>query len=157
MNIHVAALHTVKLYPGGAEALAPSLLTRNRQGEPHQMSGAMLRNKVNINSSAHHLTWAEADQILSVTGDHRMLHALAGEHGYVLQKIDPETSGSLMDGFLSVSAVKGAIAVELSEMLADLMVSSNEAANFEQLCLKGQAALVRLAALGRAAAEAGAR
>jgi len=65
MNTIDAAYHTVHDYPGGAEALAP------RMG----MSAAVLRNKVNPNNTTHHLTYAEAQRIVALTGDVRMLQA----------------------------------------------------------------------------------
>src|SRR5690606_4424393 len=78
MNVIDAAYSTVHDYPGGAEALAA------RMGK----SAAVLRSKVNPNTSTHHLTLAEADEILGKTRDLRMLHALAANHGCVVLPAD---------------------------------------------------------------------
>lgn len=67
MNIIDAAHKTVHAYPGGSESLAPRIA----------MSAAVLRNKVNPNNSTHHLTLVEASEVMGVTGDYRILHALA--------------------------------------------------------------------------------
>lgn len=74
MNVADAAYLCVHDYPGGSESLAPRL----------GMSAAVLRNKVNPNNTTHHLTLAEADRLLAITGDHRLLHALAAQHGQVV-------------------------------------------------------------------------
>ena len=72
-----AAHATVHDYPGGSESLAPRL----------GMSGSILRNKVNANINTNHLTLVEADKMMSVTGDYRILEALAQHHGYVIVPI----------------------------------------------------------------------
>jgi len=89
MNITDAAHKTVKDYPGGAEALATRLITVNDKGEEKPMSGAVLRNKINPNNTTHRLTLAEANEIMGLTGDHRILVALAAEHGYGLHGLEP--------------------------------------------------------------------
>ena len=71
MNVTDAADATVHDYPGGSESLAP------RMG----MSAAVLRNKVNPGNDRNHLSLSEADRLMRVTGDHRILQALADQHG----------------------------------------------------------------------------
>lgn len=72
-----AAHATVHDYPGGSESLAPRL----------GMSGSILRNKVNGNINTNHLTLVEADRLMAMTGDHRILDSLADNHGYVIVPI----------------------------------------------------------------------
>lgn len=74
MNVADAAYSVVHDYPGGAESLAP------RVG----IGAAVLRSKVNPNCNTHHLNLTEADRITGVTGDPRILHALAATHGFVM-------------------------------------------------------------------------
>lgn len=81
-----AAHATVHDYPGGSESLAPRL----------GMSGSILRNKVNANINTNHLTLVDADKMMSVTGDHRILEALAQHHGYVLVPVEFDTPSSDM-------------------------------------------------------------
>ena len=72
MHVIDAAAQTVDQYPGGAESLAPRI----------GMSAGILRNKVNANNTTNHLSLAEANRIMSVTGDFRILQAMAQEHGF---------------------------------------------------------------------------
>lgn len=83
MNIIDAANATVHDYLGGSESLGP------RVGLP----GAVLRNKVNPRNDTQHLSLAEADRIMELTGDFRMLKALAHQHGFLLvESPDPDAS-----------------------------------------------------------------
>lgn len=74
MNVADAAHACVHAYPGGAESLAPRL----------GMRAAVLNSKVNPKTTTHHLSLSEASRIMGLTGDLRMLHALAAEHGQVV-------------------------------------------------------------------------
>ena len=86
MNIKDAAHATVHDYPGGSESLGPRM----------NIVPAVLRNKVNPNSTSHHLTLVEADRLMSMTGDHRILDALAQHHGYALVPVEFDTPPSDM-------------------------------------------------------------
>ncbi len=116
MNITDAAHKTVKDYPGGSEALAVRI----------GMSAAVLRNKVNPNNTTHILGWVEASEIMGVSGDDRMLHALAAEHGYTLQKMEAEGMASVMSSMLENAAKQGAFAQALQDALSDGLISENE-------------------------------
>lgn len=76
MNITTAADLTVHEYKGGSESLGPLV----------GISAAVLRNKVNPNNTTHHLALAEADRIVRMTGDARILAAFAHGNGYLLVK-----------------------------------------------------------------------
>jgi hypothetical protein len=71
------------------------------------MSAALLRSKVNPNNTTHHLTLVEAGEIMSVTDDHQILHAMAAEQGYTLQLIGAVPGGDLMRTLLHANAVEG--------------------------------------------------
>lgn len=73
MNVIDAAHAVVHDYPGGTPALAPRI----------GMAPAVLRGKVNVNDTGHHLTVVEALRIQQLTGDHRIFLAEADELGYV--------------------------------------------------------------------------
>lgn len=145
MNITDAAHKTVKDYPGGSEALAPRIA----------MSAAVLRNKVNPNNTTHHLTLAEASEIMGVTGDHRMLHALAAEQGYTLQATDAPSVGSIMCAMLAASAAKGDLESILAQALADNRITPNEAADIARACAAVQAAMTEVSRHANAKATAG--
>lgn len=135
MNIVDAAHNTVHDYPGGSEALAP------RMG----MSAAVLRNKVNPNNRTHHLTLEEADRMVGLTGDFRLLHAFAGNHGFVLAPAAAgEGTESVASLLLAASADEGDFSRLLREALVDGLITENEA---KSVCNAGaavQAAMVSL-------------
>jgi len=145
MNITDAAHKTVKDYPGGAEALATRLITVNDKGEEKPMSGAVLRNKVNPNNTTHRLTLAEASDVMSLTGDHRILVALAAEHGYGLHGLEPPpASGCLTSTILATSASKGHFAEMLHKCLQDGLITDNEFADLQSAATAVQSSLIVL-------------
>lgn len=146
MNILDAAHKTVHAYPGGSESLAPRI----------GMSPAVLRNKVNPNNVTHHLSLAEAGEIMSVTGDDRILHALAANHGYTLQPVDAPSSGSIMTAMLGAAAAKGDLAEILAQSLADNRITPNEAADIARACAAVQAAIAEVSKHANAKAKAAA-
>ncbi|MFC0677499.1 phage regulatory CII family protein [Lysobacter korlensis] len=137
MNVVDAAHQTVKSYPGGAESLGP------RVG----IGPAVLRSKVNPNTTTHHLTLAEASEVMGVTGDHRILHALAAEHGYTLQAIEaPQDGASILQAVLQANAAEGAFDRELQTALSDNTITANEARLVEAAWSAAQAAGIALIA-----------
>lgn len=135
MNVQDAAYATVHEYPGGSEPLAVRL----------GMSGAVLRGKVNPNNDRNILSLAEADRMMGLSGDHRILHALAGEHGYTLQPIEEEIAGgSLMAAVLATAAAKGDLAAVISRALADNVITANELAEIGRACAAVQAGVVSI-------------
>lgn len=75
---------TCHAYPGGCESLAP------RMG----MTPAVLRNKARPGCHTNHPTLADADHVMSLTGDMRILHALAASHGHVCVPVDADPAPS---------------------------------------------------------------
>jgi len=147
MNIIDAAHKTVKDSPGGAEALATRMITTNDKGEEKPMSGAVLRNKVNPNNATHKLGWEEASEIMGLTGDYRMLVALAAEHGFGVQRLDmPDSAGCLTSTILAASATKGQFAEMLHEFLKDGLITDNEFTQLQSGAAGIHAALILLMA-----------
>ena len=135
MNISDAAHQTVKQYPGGSESLAPRI----------SMSAAVLRNKVNPNNTTHHLTLAEADEVMGVTGDHRILQALASAHGYTLQRLEePASPTNLLQTLLTANAVEGEFDRVLQEALSDGLITENEMRDIAEAGARQQAMTVVL-------------
>ena len=79
MNTRDAAYMTGHSYPGGVPALAA------RMG----MDARALSLKLNPNDAAHTLSLDEAVVLMALTGDHRILNAMASELGYVLAQQQP--------------------------------------------------------------------
>ncbi|EHK64799.1 phage regulatory CII family protein [Achromobacter arsenitoxydans] len=119
MNITTAADLTVHDYKGGSEAL----------GAVIGMSPAVLRNKVNPNNTTHHLTLAEADRIVRMTGDVRILAAFAHGNGYLLVKA-PESCGesdmSVLEQVAALMIAHGRFGHEVYDALADGGVDQQE-------------------------------
>lgn len=134
MNIADAAYATVHDYPGGSESLGP------RVG----MVPAVLRNKVNPHSTNHHLSIADADRLMGVTGDHRMLQALAASHGYVLQRAEHSEGEGVLSAHLALSAAKGELSAALLDALRDGRITQNEATLIASAGAAVQAAIVHL-------------
>lgn len=156
MNVIDAAHKTVKDYPGGAEALATRMVVITQEGKEKPMSAAVLRSKVNHNVRTHHLGLSEASEIMSLTGDHRILHALAAEHGYVLRAAEAGCEpGSVLHSILAVNAAESEFDRLLHEVLADGVLTPNEFKDVSESGLKQQATLVVLLRMLAAAVKAG--
>lgn len=144
MNVVDAAYLAVHTYPGGSESLGPRI----------GMSPAVLRNKVNPNCSTHHLSLAEADLIMAVTGDYRILHALAGNHGFILELAGHVADDAgVLSRVLEANAAKGEFAQVLQSALKDGTVTPNEYMALAKCAGSVQSTLVHLLQLLRAKAH----
>ncbi|QDJ40309.1 phage regulatory CII family protein [Bordetella hinzii] len=126
MNTKDAAYHTVHDYAGGSESLGP------RVG----ISAAVLRNKVNPNNETHHLTLAEAQRIVDLTGDFRMLRAWAHQTGHLLIKAPDskraESDMSVLEQMVGFMVASGAYGQEIHKALADGSVTRDELVRIER-------------------------
>jgi len=145
MHVLDAAAQTVHAYPGGAESLAPRI----------GVSAGILRNKVNVNNTTNHLTLAEANEIMAATGDHRILQALAQEHGYALHHIGEGEGGApIVSHLLALGMAEGALSRTIHDALADGVISANEMNAIAAAGHENQSALIGLINRLRAAAKA---
>lgn len=135
MNVIDAAHATVQRYPGGSESLGP------RVG----ISPAVLRNKVNPNTTSHRLALEEADEIMGVTGDYRILHALAQKHGFALTKLDDTAAApSITSGVLALNAAIGDLSRSIADAIADGRITPNEMKGIDAAATAGQQMLITL-------------
>lgn len=109
MNVQDAAYITGHDYPGGSVALAP------RMG----MSSSILSNKLNPNISTHHLTLAEAMRLMALTGDHRMLVAMASELGYMVKPIEAAADEGPMHAVTHTIAEFGQLVTAVTDAIDD--------------------------------------
>lgn len=114
MNVSDAAYRTVHDYPGGSEPLAA------RMG----MSAAVLRNKVNPKNDRNFLSLEEADRLIGITGDPRILQALQMNHDELLGSGDSVTN--IIGALLSHDAAHGDLSREIADALADDLVTERE-------------------------------
>ncbi len=139
MNIADAFYQTVHGTPGGCEALAVRL----------GMSSAILRNKANVNSVTNKPMLDDADRIMGITGDHRILHALAMNHGYVCVEVDPSTTASdmaVLELITQVWSANGDVGAEVNRALADGRVDPREIALIRAAVYRAERALQEMLA-----------
>lgn len=116
-DIEGVAYATVHDYPGGAIAL----------GAQTGINGQVLINKTNPNDTRHHLMLKEAVRIQVVSGDHRILHAMADELGYVcIIKPDAPVCGDVPHALMSMCAEFGDYLRTVDEAMRDGRVTTNE-------------------------------
>lgn len=155
MNVIDAAYDTVHEYPGGAGPLASRLTRLNKDGERASMSEAVLNSKVNPNTSSHHLTLAEADRIMGITGDYRILHALAYTHGFVALRIEAPQAGSVTGAMFAAVAAKGNLAERIAKAMADNHITNNESEEISRAVMQVIAAVAEISERAQAATVRG--
>lgn len=119
MNVADAAHAVVHDYPGGSESLAPRL----------GMSAAILRGKVNPRDAGHHLTLAEADRMTAMTGDLRILHALAAAHDHVLVPVAGAEDGhdlAVLEVVAALWSRNGDLGQAVHHALSDGVLTASE-------------------------------
>ena len=137
MNVKDAAYDTVHEYPGGSPALAP------RMG----MSDATLRGKVNPNSDRNRLAVEEADALMAKTGDFRILHALAANHGGIFVQLDLPESGCLIATLLATDSAKGDLSKAVADAVKDGRITANERARIRKAVAGVQLLLAKVGVL----------
>ncbi len=139
MNVLDAFHQTVHGFAGGCEALAVRL----------GMQATILRNKANPNSAANKPMLDDADRVMGITGDHRILHALALNHGYVCIKVEVEGSASdmaVLECITDMWATNGEVGAEVRRTLADGRVEQHEVVKVREAVYKAQRALEQMVA-----------
>lgn len=130
---------TVHDYPGGCESLAP------RMG----MSPAVLRNKANPNVVSNHPLLVDADRAMALTGDYRVLHTLAVNHGHVCYRVDADVPASdlaVLELVTHVWSANGNVGAAVEATLADGRVERHEVAKVRGAIYRTQQALLAMLA-----------
>lgn len=146
MNILDAFHKSVHDAPGGCEALAV------RMG----MSAAVLRNKANPNAIANIVGLLDVDRVMSLTGDHSVLHALAKNHGYVCVQVGDDIVASdlaLLEIVTQVWTANGAVGASVHEALADGRIEASEVARVKDQVFRATRVLHELVARMEGMAE----
>lgn len=121
-NVLDAAFHTAHDFPGGVPALAQRMAP---------MSPNVLNKKVDPNVDSHHLRLDESVKMQSITGDFRILHAMAFTLNHVaipLPKITDASDMELLDGFMEIVRELGELTNEFQESWADGRITKKELA-----------------------------
>lgn len=137
MNVTDAAYATVHDYEGGAAALAPRL----------GMSAAILRAKVCPSTDRNKLMLDEADKLMGLTGDYRILQALNAEHGFAMQPLperEHDARESLGELVLDSNIAAGKFAGAIRDALSDGLISEREMKAISAAGLAEQAVIMAL-------------
>jgi hypothetical protein len=137
MNVLDAFHATVHEAPGGCEATAV------RMG----MNPGVLRNKANPTCSTNKPTLEETDRLMGLTGDHRILHAMARNHGYVCVRMDEGENASdvaVLELVAKVMRTEGAVGQEIYDALTDGRITQVELKRIGQTIKDAEAALEQL-------------
>lgn len=141
---------TVHDYPGGCESLAPRMVSRDENGNLRAMSAAVLRNKANTNCHTNHPTLDDADRVMGITGDYRILHALAANHAHVCLPVDHDTAPSdlaVLELVTHVWRSHGNVGAAVDAALADGRITAAEVAGIREAIYSNIATLQQM--LGR--------
>ncbi len=140
-SVEDAAYHTAHSYPGGVESLSP------RMG----IGAQVLRNKLNPTSRTHHLTLAEADRLIGLTGDKSIVHALAINHGMVCVPMLDEgqyaSDVSVLETVTRIWSMSGKVGQAVDDTLADNRVEKDEVLRVREGVYQNITALHELVAL----------
>lgn len=119
MSVADAAHATVHDYPGGAACLA------TRMG----MNPVVLNSKVNPNTTTHHLMLLEAQRMMGLTGDYRILRAQCDELGFLppVRRVTVEVSdAALLETYTKLISELGEFSTKFHAALADGKVTKKE-------------------------------
>lgn len=119
-NVLDAAFHTAHDFNGGVHALA------QRMGN---VSPNVLNKKVDPHSESHHLRLDESVKIQSITGDYRILKAMAFTLHHVaipLPEVGDSGDMSMLDGFMDILTELGQFAKEFQADWADGRITKDE-------------------------------
>lgn len=124
-NVLDAAFHTAHDFPGGVPALAQRMAP---------MSPNVLNKKVDPNSESHHLRLDESVKMQSITGDYRILHAMAFTLNHVaipLPHFEDAGDMELLDGFMDIIRELGELTKEFQSSWADGRITLTELAKIK--------------------------
>lgn len=132
LDVMDAAYHLAHGYPGGVPALA------QRMGK----SPNVLNSKVSLNADkTHHLTLREAVAMQEISGDARILQAMAGALGYACVSLHTDADHTTMEQVMHLAKEFGEVLVSVNTAVADGRVTPNEMQDCERQAAELCAAL----------------
>lgn len=137
IDIEVAAWSLVHDFPGGAPAL----------GAMAGIDATLLANKANPNNDRNKLMLKEAERIQMVSGDHRILRAMAQNLGEVCVPLPAVKDDDLLKATLRSMRSHGAMMGEIEKALADGSISPNELKRIQSAMLESVAHVAALYSL----------
>lgn len=131
MDVLDAAYHTAHDHPGGVPSVAQRMGT----------SANTLQHKVSLTNATHHLSLREAVAMQEVTGDARILHAMAGSLGYACVSLHVDGESSTLEQVMHLAQEFGEVLGSVNSAVADGRVSMNEMLDCERQAAELIAAL----------------
>lgn len=131
LDVSDAAYHTAHDHPGGVPSLAQRMGT----------SANTLQHKVSLTNGTHHLTLREAVAMQEVTGDARILHAMAGALGYACVSLHVDGEASTLEQVMHMAQEFGEVLGSVNGAVADGRVTPNEMLECERQAAELIAAL----------------
>lgn len=122
MDVLDAAYHTAHDHPGGVPSVAQRMGT----------SANTLQHKVSLTNGTHHLTLREAVAMQEVTGDTRILHAMAGSLGYACVSLHVDGEGSTLEQVMHMAQEFGEVLGCVNGAVSDGRVTLNEMLDCER-------------------------
>ena len=95
---------------------------------------AVLRNKANPNFEHNKPTLADADQVMALSSNFAVLHALALNHGHVCVQVESgaiPSEAAIVDAFAQVWMASGQVGAEVHATLSDGRVEPYEVVRVE--------------------------
>ena len=139
MSLQDAVYNTVHDYPGGAGSLAPRM----------KISTQVLINKANPNNQSNIASLRDADQLMAITGNYAILHALATNHGYVCIKCEldaPVGDLAVLELVTQVWKTNGDVGAAVEATLADRVVERREIKKVRAAIYRNQQAMLAMLA-----------
>lgn len=131
LDVLDAAYHTAHEHPGGVPAVA------QRMG----VSANTLQHKVSLTNDTHHLSLREAVALQEVTGDARILHAMAGSLGYACVSLHADGNSTTLEQVMHMAKEFGEVLGVVNDAVADGTVTPNEMRDCENKAAELIAAL----------------
>ena len=132
--IDIAVQQTALEAPGGAKRLAQVMGLRYQT----------LINKCNPHDETHKLTLREALAMMLVTGDTRIIEAMAAELGGTFQSNGPRPGRDLLSALLNADAEHGDVGRAIRDAFADGQLTARELAEIQREVSEAKRALDEL-------------
>jgi hypothetical protein len=129
MNVHDVIYQVCRAYPGGFEALALRM----------NMTAQILRNKANPSITSNHMNLHDVETLMAVTGDVRILEALACEMNcgvYALDAVDHPSDMAVLELVVRLQKSQGDVSGEIFNALEDGNVDKKEVERIKAAAVK---------------------
>lgn len=159
MDVLDAVYWTARSFEGGARALAGRMHTRDKiDGALVPMNENTFTHKVNPNCFSHNVSVEEARDMMVLSGDYRILYAIAADTGHVVIPVGACSEGHTFERIAQMAKEFGDVVSSVTEAQSasgdrGTAISPNELSRVERDAVELMAALNRLLSNLRAQAS----